>query len=270
MDDQVTQAHDGEKKISSHTLLIATACFIAGALMAIAVDRSVNANYDYTCTRVIQQVGDAAACANGSWGEWQTVSSNDDAATCQLTTVQRRVYTGTRAVSSTLEFQSSSLSCDDAGSGSITSVSSACQVEETKTTSTKSSNPACANATVMTTENTESATTDIAGTSQTSSMSSLSGEQVMQFREASIAAEIKANPKLVKPGDTSTITWNSAETTSCTVTAPNGDRWTGTSGTQTSSPINELTTYSLTCQAFNGRTVTATASVGIIPSWNEI
>lgn len=270
MDEQVTQVQGGEKKMSSHTLLIAVACFIAGALMALAVDRSVSANYDYACTRVIQQVGDAAACGNGSWGEWQTVSSNDNVATCQLTTVQRRVYTGTRAVSSTLEFRSSSPACNDAGRGSVSSVSTACQVEETKTMLTKSSDSACANVTVMSTENTERATTDIAGTSQTSGVSSLSGEQIMQFREASIAADINANPVLVKPGDTSVITWNSAETTSCTVTAPNGDRWTGTSGTQTSSAINELTTYTLTCQAFNGRTVTDTVSVGIIPSWNEI
>ena len=49
----------------------------------------------------------------------------------------------------------------------------------------------------------------------------------------------------------------------------NGDEWEGTSGERTSGEINEATTYTLTCTAFNGDTVTDEATVNIVPVFQE-
>jgi len=84
---------------------------------------------------------------------------------------------------------------------------------------------------------------------------------------------IKANPSLVRIGGTSVITWGTTNTTSCTVTENNPsitDSWSGLSGTQTTSPINQTTTYTLSCTGAGGTSLTQSAVVRVAPKWQEI
>lgn len=97
-----------------------------------------------------------------------------------------------------------------------------------------------------------------------------SKEQLTQFRISMIAANIYAKPSLVRSGDTTLVKWQSRETTECTVVGTNGDRWEGTAGERTSGPITTPTTYTLTCTAFNGQTVTDQATVNITPTFQEL
>lgn len=83
-------------------------------------------------------------------------------------------------------------------------------------------------------------------------------------------ATITAVPSLLPSGHTSTISWSSTGARSCSVSGTNGDgAWTGTSGTQVSSPITVQTTFTLTCQGFDGSTISKKAVVNIIPNWQE-
>jgi len=64
-----------------------------------------------------------------------------------------------------------------------------------------------------------------------------------------VSGTISASPSQVVSGGTSVITWNVSGSTSgltCTV-AGGADNWTGTSGSQTSSPLSVATTYVLSC-----------------------
>ncbi|MBI5456736.1 hypothetical protein HY969_03255 [Candidatus Kaiserbacteria bacterium] len=61
-----------------------------------------------------------------------------------------------------------------------------------------------------------------------------------------VSGSISASPRLVRSGATTQVSWSTDDASSCTVTG-NGDTWTGTTGSQTSSPITELTTYTIHC-----------------------
>jgi len=84
-----------------------------------------------------------------------------------------------------------------------------------------------------------------------------------------IAAEIFARPILVVQGSQTIIRWLSTETESCTVTAPNGDSWTGTEGEELSGDIEEETPYTLTCIGYDDSTVVDTVVVRVAPDWQE-
>jgi len=87
---------------------------------------------------------------------------------------------------------------------------------------------------------------------------------------ADIAAEITAVPALVSVGGSSVVYWNSTETDSCAVaSSSNEDNWTGRFGTELTSAIIEETTYTLTCEGFDGSSITDTATVRIVPIWQE-
>lgn len=75
---------------------------------------------------------------------------------------------------------------------------------------------------------------------------------------------ITAVPRLVRPGDTSTITWSTTNTNSCTVTGPNFNK-TGLSGSQSSGPITHQSTYVLTCQTDAGPT-SESVTVNVTPT----
>jgi len=91
--------------------------------------------------------------------------------------------------------------------------------------------------------------------------------------------EISATPTIVKPGETSVISWNASNVTasSCIVTGSNGDGgsgiqgWIGalSSGIQ-SSPINQQTVYTLACLGLDGAPLTQSATVNIIPVFDEL
>lgn len=79
---------------------------------------------------------------------------------------------------------------------------------------------------------------------------------------------IMAQPSVVRRGEKSQVSWNSTAASTCTVTGTNGDRWTGLYGSRTSSAIMSQTTYTLTCTTEQG-SVSASANVGILPTWGE-
>lgn len=83
----------------------------------------------------------------------------------------------------------------------------------------------------------------------------------------SVVSGLRATPQLVSPGGTSVITWNIQNAISCTVTG-NGNSWTGTSGTQTTSPINTVSTYTLNCTGVGGN-LTQTVVIKFAPKWQE-
>ncbi|MBI2030189.1 hypothetical protein HYT05_01060, partial [Candidatus Kaiserbacteria bacterium] len=93
--------------------------------------------------------------------------------------------------------------------------------------------------------------------------------------EGSVDGGITATPRLVRPGGTVQVSWDvtNADPTSCSVTGSNGDLWTGlASGTRTSGPINEQTTFLLHCNgsAVDILTYDAQVVVNIVPTYKEI
>jgi hypothetical protein len=86
------------------------------------------------------------------------------------------------------------------------------------------------------------------------------------------ALSIRALPSLVRSGATTKVNWSASGVRSCTVSAPNGDAWTGPTsavGGETSKPITGETKYTLSCEDRTGATLTKTATVNIIPTWQE-
>lgn len=86
------------------------------------------------------------------------------------------------------------------------------------------------------------------------------------------ALSLRAIPSLVSPGKTSNINWSATNVASCTVSGDNGDSWKGTVspvGGETSAPITKKTVYTLTCRTIGGKTLTANATVNILPTWVE-
>ena len=248
---------------------------IASITASFMIVRGAGANADYICTHVVEENGD---CTNGSWGNWTTISSSDDTAACAVNKIEKRTYTGTRTTRHILQYLNLRTACEggysQAGNGSaegasgfhggtIITESAACQIEETRTTRNQGNNCATPVTDVI------SATTDIAAlNTQSNTVSGI--DQLTAFRVSMIAANIYAKPTLVRSGVTSVIKWQSRETTSCEVVGTNGDRWEGTAGEKTSGVIENETTYTLTCIAFNGQTVTDQATVTIIPVFQEL
>lgn len=85
-----------------------------------------------------------------------------------------------------------------------------------------------------------------------------------------IACEIFASPTLVNPGGNTVIRWLSTEAVSGEVTSSsNDDSWTGAIGEELSSGLTEETTYTLTCEGFDGTILTDSITVDIVPLWQE-
>ncbi|MBI2613056.1 hypothetical protein HYW59_04620, partial [Candidatus Kaiserbacteria bacterium] len=84
---------------------------------------------------------------------------------------------------------------------------------------------------------------------------------------------IRAIPSLVRTGETTNLHWSASNVTACTVTGDNGDSFTGTISPepqgQPSSPINEQTTYTLSCEDDDDNTLTQSTTVNILPVWSE-
>ena len=83
---------------------------------------------------------------------------------------------------------------------------------------------------------------------------------------------IRVIPSLVRSGNTTKVNWSASNVSSCNVSAPNGDTWTGLQsilGGNISKPVTAETTYTLSCITPDGTTLTQTATVRTIPSWRE-
>jgi hypothetical protein len=86
-----------------------------------------------------------------------------------------------------------------------------------------------------------------------------------------------AKPPLVRSGDTTVVSWASANTVFCAESGDNGDGtgvnatgvWNTLYGTATSSPITHQTVYVITCRGLNGSTLGTTTMVGIVPVFQE-
>jgi FG-GAP-like repeat/FG-GAP repeat len=86
------------------------------------------------------------------------------------------------------------------------------------------------------------------------------------------AGTMTFNNQKVKRGKTVSISWNVLYASTCVVQGTNGDSWTpASSSAQTSQPIQNETTYTLTCQPVGGGTpvLLDTKKVTLIPSIRE-
>jgi len=85
-----------------------------------------------------------------------------------------------------------------------------------------------------------------------------------------LTGHLQASPVLLAAGKSTTVTWDVGNVSSCTVTNSVGnDSWTGLSGSHLSAPINQQTMYTLACAGLDGSTVNETATVNILPVFQE-
>jgi len=92
------------------------------------------------------------------------------------------------------------------------------------------------------------------------------------------SGHLQLKPQLVKKGGPTKVFWNVDNVTNCTVSS-HDDSWSGppsgstifTSGPngQTSKPINQQTVFTLACTGLDGTTVRETATVGVVPVFQE-
>ncbi len=87
------------------------------------------------------------------------------------------------------------------------------------------------------------------------------------------ALDLRVVPSLVRSGATTKVHWSATNVDSCSVSGQNGDAWNGIQsplGGKTSRPITAETTYTLSCHTPDGATLTKSATVRIIPTFQEI
>lgn len=88
-------------------------------------------------------------------------------------------------------------------------------------------------------------------------------------------AFIRVRPALIASGSTTNVEWSASlvNAASCSVTEDSADinnTWSGSaSGSQTSAPIPSRVTYTLSCQALNGTSITRSATVNVVPTFDE-
>ena len=86
------------------------------------------------------------------------------------------------------------------------------------------------------------------------------------------SGHLQLKPQLVRKGGATKVFWNVDNAESCTVTSAN-DSWTadssGSSG-QTSNPIYQQTVFTLSCTGLDGSSIDETATVGVVPVFQEI
>jgi len=85
--------------------------------------------------------------------------------------------------------------------------------------------------------------------------------------------DLRVIPSLVKSGNTTKVNWSASNVSSCNVSAPNGDAWSALQsaiGGNISKPITGQTTYTLKCLDLQNQTDTKTATVHILPTFQEI
>ena len=104
-----------------------------------------------------------------------------------------------------------------------------------------------------------------------------------QFIGSSGAGGLAVHPSIVVSGHTTRVSWDAEYVSSCTISGGD-DSWSGaaagcnstthecTSGSSgvVSSPITTKRTYTITCTGLDSSTITGTASVNLVPVYNEI
>jgi hypothetical protein len=86
------------------------------------------------------------------------------------------------------------------------------------------------------------------------------------------SGHISVRPSIVYPNGTTTVLWNVTNVSSCSVSGTNGDSWSGASSGasgQTSSEITQQTIYTLTCTALDSSSVNESATVNLLPVFQE-
>lgn len=79
---------------------------------------------------------------------------------------------------------------------------------------------------------------------------------------------LTANPERVRRGNASTLTWSTENVNTCSLTGP-GVSTSGTSGSQSTGPIENESTYTLSCQNQAGSKAES-VTVTLAPSFQEI
>ncbi|MDB5238363.1 MAG: hypothetical protein JWM46_633 [Candidatus Kaiserbacteria bacterium] len=83
---------------------------------------------------------------------------------------------------------------------------------------------------------------------------------------------IIAKPQLLSPGATARIYWNISNVSSCTTTGSNGDSWTGASSGsagKATAAITQQTTFTLRCTGLDASHINESATVNVIPVFQE-
>lgn len=89
-------------------------------------------------------------------------------------------------------------------------------------------------------------------------------------QSGNLTGHLQINPKIVATGKTATVTWNVSSVSVCTVKGDaTKDSWSATTGSKTMAAINQQTTYTLNCAGLDGSTVHETATVNILPVFQE-
>lgn len=85
--------------------------------------------------------------------------------------------------------------------------------------------------------------------------------------------DLKAFPRLLRSGQRARLDWRTSGMTDCTLTAPNGDRWTGERSPVAgvvSKPISARTVYTLSClDRDSGERRQRSVALGTVPNWRE-
>jgi hypothetical protein len=261
--------------------LIGAVSLIAIAILILLGVQLSRGNEDYVCTVNVNDT-QQGACTNGSWSPWTTTDG-----------VSTRTYTGTV---STVSFAGtvSGVSCShpsysaSQAVGQITTQYAACQIAETQQAA--SSGGTGTGTGQM--SGTITSVQTVSATGGTSATSTGSFADYQNYLDTTLAtSSISATPSIVRRGTTTVINWTSAYTSSCVVQGSNGDSWpipetqttydadgnpvqtqvmpAALSGAENSSPIQDQTTYTLTCVSKGGRQLTPQqAIVNILPVYN--
>jgi len=227
-------------------------------------------NSDYVCAAAVND-SQQGACTDGSWTPWTYVNG-----------IEQRTYTG---IQSTVAFSGevTGVSCShpsysaSQANGTITTQYAACQVVETGTATGGSGGSGAGNngGATSTALSSLSNLTETITTGAVSTSSAVAGSYTYyeNYMDSLLAtSSIEAVPALVQPGETTQIVWTSDHVNACVVTASNGDTWTALVSPlqgETSTPINEQTTYTLTCTTAIGSQLVEQAVVGIVPTFQE-
>ena len=244
--------------------------------------QGTRANSDYICTFYEDVNGD---CSDGSYSEWQPVAGTErNISNCVFTRDETRVYTGRQLVSRVIKyFANSRIGCRFGGThesiGDLTDRYynetqgqsygryAVCRIRGTATKRYDSCGNTPGGTSTTTTASTTPTTTDaivtILTTSATStvdtsdiSTSTIGTQTELDAQARNRNAHITADPKLVRSGDTSKVSWTTLYMGSCTVTGTSksgtivdsGTGWNSIAGNDVqTSPLTEDTTYALHC-----------------------
>ncbi|MCH7529590.1 hypothetical protein IIB50_00510 [Patescibacteria group bacterium] len=81
---------------------------------------------------------------------------------------------------------------------------------------------------------------------------------------------LEASPiNLIRSGTGTIIVWSATDVISCTISGPNGFNFTTTSGSQSTGPLTEQSTYTLSCETDTGP-VSVGVTVNVLPVFEEI